>query len=424
MSETLTAESAGIQSLTVAFLNFCRVEKGLSANSIEAYNADLSSFSRFSGDGPLAGTEAIRHYIDHLYERKLGNRSIARHLTTLRNFYGFLLREGIVDRDPTEFLKAPRQWQTIPKYLNAKDIDSLLDAPDASTPKGLRDRAMLQLLYAAGLRVSELCRTGIGDLNLEMGVLRTMGKGNKQRLIPVGREAIQAVEAYLGSGTPGAAQGTREPVSVCDRARRVPHPPRILEAAGRTWPVGRYFSRADAACAASQLRYPFAGAWSRFAKRANYAGTLRYFDDADLYACNAVEIAGYDPGASPPGLKFEKVGPRAATMSDYIYILENHLSADQSKVVREVQDASGQAGLTLFLTGGAMRDMLAGFRIRDLDFVVEGPALKLAKAVSDKTNAKIISSDENRKSAELLFARRRDGADLDVETREVCPFRQ
>ncbi len=207
MSETLTAESAGIQSLTVAFLNFCRVEKGLSANSIEAYNADLSSFSRFSGDGPLAGTEAIRHYIDHLYERKLGNRSIARHLTTLRNFYGFLLREGIVDRDPTEFLKAPRQWQTIPKYLNAKDIDSLLDAPDASTPKGLRDRAMLQLLYAAGLRVSELCRTGIGDLNPEMGVLRTMGKGNKQRLIPVGREAIQAVEAYLGSARPTLLKG-------------------------------------------------------------------------------------------------------------------------------------------------------------------------------------------------------------------------
>ncbi len=90
-------------------------------------------------------------------------------------------------------------------------------------------------------------------------------------------------------------------------------------------------------------------------------------------------------------------------MSDYIYILENHLSADQSKVVKEVQDAAGQAGLTLFLTGGAMRDMLAGFRIRDLDFVVEGPALKLAKAIADKTKAKIISSDDNRKSVEFLF---------------------
>ncbi len=207
MSETLTGESAGIQSQTAAFLNFCRVEKGLSANSIEAYTADLSSFSQFCGDGPPPGTDTIRNYIDHLYQRKLGNRSIARHLTTLRNFYGFLLREGVIDRDPTEHLKAPRQWQTIPKYLNAKEIDSLLDAPDASKPTGLRDRAMLHLLYAAGLRVSELCRTGMGDLNLEMGVLRTIGKGNKQRLIPVGRQAIQAVETYLKGGRPALLKG-------------------------------------------------------------------------------------------------------------------------------------------------------------------------------------------------------------------------
>ncbi len=87
------------------------------------------------------------------------------------------------------------------------EIDRLLDAPDASKPTGLRDRAMLQLLYATGLRVSELCRIGLGDLNREMGVLRTMGKGNKQRLVPVGREAIQAVEAYLASGRPALLKG-------------------------------------------------------------------------------------------------------------------------------------------------------------------------------------------------------------------------
>jgi integrase/recombinase XerD len=194
------ADSAQIQGLTAAFLNFCRIEKGLAANSIEAYSADLMSFSQFCGDEPTPGTEAIRHYIDHLYQRKLSNSSIARHLTTLRNFYAFLLREGAIERDPTEHLKAPRQWQTIPKYLNTAEIDRLLDAPDIARPAGLRDRAMLQLLYATGLRVSELCRTAVSDLNLEMGVLRTMGKGNKQRLIPVGRQAIQAVESYLGSG--------------------------------------------------------------------------------------------------------------------------------------------------------------------------------------------------------------------------------
>lgn len=207
MSAALIAESGGTRGLTAAFLNFCRVEKGLSANSIDAYTTDLESFIQYCGGGPPPGTDAIRLYIDHLYQRQLGNRSIARHLTTLRNFYGFLLREGVIGSDPTEHLKAPRQWQTIPKYLNAAEIDRLLDAPDASKPTGMRDRAMLQLLYATGLRVSELCRTGLSDLNREMGVLRTMGKGNKQRLIPVGREAIQAVEAYLASGRSALLRG-------------------------------------------------------------------------------------------------------------------------------------------------------------------------------------------------------------------------
>ncbi len=207
MSAAHNAQSDGLGGLSAAFLNFCRVEKGLSANSISAYSTDLAGFVEYCGDVPPPGTETLRGYIDHLYQRKLGSRSIARHLTTLRNFYGFLLREGVVERDPTEHLKAPRQWQTIPKYLNAKEIDQLLDAPDVSKPTGLRDRAMLQLLYATGLRVSELCRVGVGDLNLQMGVIRTMGKGNKQRLIPVGRQAIEAVEAYQSTGRPALLKG-------------------------------------------------------------------------------------------------------------------------------------------------------------------------------------------------------------------------
>jgi integrase/recombinase XerD len=207
MSAALRAQSAGLRGLVDEFLDFCRVEKGLSANSIGAYSADLKRFIDFSGEGPPPATDVIRNYIDHLYREGLANRSIARHLTTLRNFYGFLLREGAIERDPTEHLKAPRQWQTIPKYLNSGEIDRLLDAPDPSKPTGLRDRAMLQLLYATGLRVSELCRVATADLNLQMGVLRTMGKGKKQRLIPVGGEAIQAVEGYLERGRPVLLKG-------------------------------------------------------------------------------------------------------------------------------------------------------------------------------------------------------------------------
>jgi integrase/recombinase XerD len=191
-----------------AFLNFCRIEKGLSANSLSAYSADLSKFSAFLGDSPtIQGAEEIRRYIDHLYAVNLSNRSIARHLTTLRSFYGFLLREGAMESDPTQLLRSPRQWQTIPKFLNLEEIDRLLEAPDQTRPTGLRDYAMLQLLYATGLRVSELCRVGVNDLHLEAGILRTTGKGNKQRLVPAGGEAIRAVEDYKRNGRPALLKG-------------------------------------------------------------------------------------------------------------------------------------------------------------------------------------------------------------------------
>jgi integrase/recombinase XerD len=201
-------ESVQFRNQITAFLNFCRLEKGLAANSIEAYTADLSKFIEFSNASETpSDTDTLRHYLDHLYETGLSSRSVARHLTTLRNFYGFLLRENQIDRDPTEHLRTARQWQKIPKFLNLEEIDRLIEAPGDSRPNRLRDRAMLELLYAAGLRVSELCRVGMGDLNMSMGIIKTTGKGNKQRLIPVGTEAIRAVEQYLEKGRPALLKG-------------------------------------------------------------------------------------------------------------------------------------------------------------------------------------------------------------------------
>jgi len=157
--------------------------------------------------GGLPGTEELRGYLDHLHQSGLSSRSIGRHLTTLRNFYGFLLREGLLESDPTEHLRTPRQWQTIPKFLNLQEIERIIQVPDGSRPTGLRDRAMLELLYATGLRVSELCRVGLSDLNLEFGVLRTTGKGNKQRLVPVGKDAVRAVRDYLQGGRGALLKG-------------------------------------------------------------------------------------------------------------------------------------------------------------------------------------------------------------------------
>jgi integrase/recombinase XerD len=182
-----------------AFLDHCRIEKGLSANSMDAYTRDLSRFA--AGCPPATGEifprpEALGHYLESLYREGLQSRSVARHLTTIRNFANYLQREGRMTGDPTACLNPPHQWQNLPKFLNHNEIDCLLEAPDPAKPAGARDRAMLQLIYASGLRVSELCELQLSDFNEEAGVVRVVGKGNKQRLVPVGRPAIQAVSAY------------------------------------------------------------------------------------------------------------------------------------------------------------------------------------------------------------------------------------
>jgi integrase/recombinase XerD len=145
----------------------------------------------------------IRAYLDSLYRSGLSARSVARHLSTLRGFCAFLIREGRTNADPTALVPAPRQWQTLPKYLNSEQVNALLASPDAGKPSGVRDRAMLETLYACGVRVSELCKLALTDLNRAEGILRVTGKGNKQRLIPIGQSALDALDRYL-NGSRGA----------------------------------------------------------------------------------------------------------------------------------------------------------------------------------------------------------------------------
>ena len=193
------------ESRTGEFLNFCALEKGLAKNSLESYRLDLDRYEAFAESAEAGGIplkELLRLYLNSLYRSGLGSRSIARHLTTLRNYYGFLQREGHLAEDPTEHLESPRQWQTIPHFLNIEQVDALLQAPNAAKPKGSRDRAMLELLYASGLRVSELCGVRVSDLESGLGVLRVNGKGNKQRIVPVGKSALAAIADYLRQGRP------------------------------------------------------------------------------------------------------------------------------------------------------------------------------------------------------------------------------
>ncbi len=191
-----------------AYLNFCRVEKGLAANSLHSYQLDLKRLSE-KIDKSVTEIQApdLSRYVESLYVAGLSARSIARHITTLRNFYRFLMLEGQLLEDPTEFLNQPRQWTTIPKYLNREEIEALIGAPPVEKPTGLRDRAMLELLYATGLRVSELCGLTLSAVERDMGILRVTGKGNKQRMVPFGQAAGQALDRYLGDARPRLLKG-------------------------------------------------------------------------------------------------------------------------------------------------------------------------------------------------------------------------
>ncbi len=192
---------ASISSEIDVFLDYARIEKGLASNSIEAYERDLRKFAFYVLDSGLkleqVRREHIRKFLESLYGRGLGARSVARHLAALRHFFQFLVKEGKIAADPAHDVEAPHLSHSLPKYLNFQEVDKLLAQPDPSTPAGVRDRAMLELLYATGMRVSELLSLRWEDFEPNLGIVRCMGKGSKERLIPVGKSALRAVEAYV-----------------------------------------------------------------------------------------------------------------------------------------------------------------------------------------------------------------------------------
>jgi integrase/recombinase XerD len=195
-----------IHAFIATFMNYIKVEKGLAANTLAAYHRDLRKFEAFAAKRRLSLSGLTRdHVVDFLgdlYRQGLDSRTVARHLVSLRNFFRFALAEEVISVDPTLNLESPKTRRSLPVYLRMEDVDRLLDQPDASTPQGLRDRAILEVLYSTGLRVSELVNLKVSDLEMRMGCLRCIGKGDKERLVPVGRKALAAVQAYLGKSRP------------------------------------------------------------------------------------------------------------------------------------------------------------------------------------------------------------------------------
>lgn len=186
-----------------AFLEHARVEKGLAANTTASYRRDLDKFLSWLKKEHLTLEDItrshLREFLATLYERDLSAKSVARHLVSLRMFFRFLLKEHCLKTDPSAELEAPRVDQSLPRHLSGAEVEKLLSQPDCSTPTGVRDKAMLELLYATGMRVSELVNIRWEDFDLNLGILRCLGKGNKERLVPVGKSGLRAVEAYVHS---------------------------------------------------------------------------------------------------------------------------------------------------------------------------------------------------------------------------------
>jgi integrase/recombinase XerD len=189
------------------YLNYLIVEKGLAAATIEAYANDLARFSEFLNrlkiaDIADADTAVILKYLIQLRDEDLEARSRARHLVTLRGFFKFLVQEKLIKQNPARVIDLPKSGLKLPDVLSADEVRSILDAADPETPRGSRDSAMLELLYAAGLRVSELIHVKIQDVNLEVGFVRTKGKGSKERVVPIGSHAREKIADFKKHGRP------------------------------------------------------------------------------------------------------------------------------------------------------------------------------------------------------------------------------
>jgi integrase/recombinase XerD len=189
-----------------AFLEYLSVEKGLSMNTVQSYSRDLSKLFLFFEKEKIFWKSAkepdLVKFIHHMSLAGLSARSLARLISSLKSFYRYLILDGILKKNPAVNLTSPKSWLSLPKFLSVKEVESLLRQPKDNEARGIRDRAMLELLYATGLRVSELVSLRIVDLNLEDGFLFCRGKGGKERIVPLGDSAKNAINRYLGESRP------------------------------------------------------------------------------------------------------------------------------------------------------------------------------------------------------------------------------
>lgn len=214
-----------LQRAVAGYKLYLQVERHLSAYTVRNYLHDLRDYLEFlsgQGVGSLADVdhELLRRFMGELASRNAARCSIARRLSALRSFYSYLNREKLLDSDPTKAAVSPKLEQRLPSFLTQEEARRLVEAPDLSTPQGLRDRAFLELLYASGLRVSELVGLDLADMSLSTREIRVLGKGSKERMVLMGEPADLALRAYLGEGRPGLVGKARSAVLFINRYGR------------------------------------------------------------------------------------------------------------------------------------------------------------------------------------------------------------
>ncbi len=241
------------------FINYLSVERGLALNTLESYGRDLRQYAQYLGaqDYPsldAVSRETIVGYLLHLQEEGKATATIARRLAALKAFYQYLVRERLMSEDPTSNLESPKLERRLPRVLSVGEVERVLRQPDPHYPAGLRDRAMLELLYATGIRVSELVSLNLGDVNLEQGYLRCIGKGQKERLVPIGSFAMESLRQYLSQARGRLVRDVRE------QSLFVNHHGRRLTRQGFWKIVKRYSQEAeiDRSITPHTLRHSFA----------------------------------------------------------------------------------------------------------------------------------------------------------------------
>ncbi len=352
--------------ITRQYLTYLRVEKGLRPLTCEAYQRDLELFAEYlegTHAVPLtAGQAQVAGFLEHLQKHGVQSRSIARKLSCLRGFYKWLLLDKRIGHDPTVNLESPASWKVLPKALAQSEVERMMqqagtaaDHPQADAV-ALRDRAIVEMLYAGGVRVSELTGLRVEDLSLAEGRMLVRGKGDKERIVPLGRMAVEALEAYLTRGRPGLAARPRESRLFLSVRGAGTHPPMGVasgEALGRPGQPPRH---------APQLRHPHGGERSRSEDRANPARARRYLDHPGLHSPRPWP-AESSPSRPPSAGHQEgcQMKPQPTHLADQFLAMLAHERAASPHTLRAYQREVGNFAAYLVAQRGA------GVKMQDID---------------------------------------------------------